>query len=69
MNPKAAKAFQEAQALQRSGKPSDAFEKCRIAIKAAKNDPDILAFGGLGLIVVGLIGRSATRKPDTHEWK
>ncbi len=27
-----------------------------------------LSFGGLGLIVIGLIGRSATRKPQV-EWK
>jgi uncharacterized protein (TIGR02466 family) len=61
MNPKAAKAFQEAQALQRSGKPSDAFEKCRIAIKAAKNDPDILAFGGA---CAAMAGRTA----DAEKW-
>lgn len=29
---------------------------------------DYLAFGGLGLIVLGLIGRSATRKEEV-EWK
>jgi len=28
----------------------------------------ILSFGGLGLIVIGLIGRSATRKTEV-EWK
>lgn len=30
---------------------------------------NVLAFGGLILIVVGMIGRSFTRKPDTVEWK
>ncbi len=30
---------------------------------------NVLAFGGLGLIVLGLIGRSFTRKPETVEWK
>jgi hypothetical protein len=28
-----------------------------------------LSFGGLGLIVLGLIGRTATWPPDTVEWK
>ncbi len=28
----------------------------------------ILSFGGLGLIVIGLVGRSATRKTEV-EWK
>jgi hypothetical protein len=28
----------------------------------------ILSFGGLGLIVIGLIGRTATR-PEQSEWK
>ena len=28
-----------------------------------------LSFGGLGLIVLGLIGRSATRPPDTVTWE
>lgn len=28
-----------------------------------------LSFGGLGLIVIGLVGRTATRPPDTVEWK
>ncbi len=31
--------------------------------------PQYLSFGGLGLIVLGLIGRSATRPPETVEWK
>lgn len=31
------------------------------------NTKDILSFGGLGLIVIGLIGRTATRK-NTSEW-
>jgi len=31
--------------------------------------PRYLSFGGLGLIVLGLIGRSATRPPETAEWK
>ncbi len=31
------------------------------------NTKDILSFGGLGLIVIGLIGRTATRK-ETTEW-
>lgn len=28
-----------------------------------------LSFGGLGLIVIGLVGRTATRPSDTVEWK
>ena len=28
----------------------------------------VLSFGGLGLIIIGLIGRSATRKTEV-EWK
>ncbi|MCH9687575.1 MAG: hypothetical protein K0V04_39455 [Deltaproteobacteria bacterium] len=31
--------------------------------------PQYLSFGGLGLIVLGLVGRSATRPPETVEWK
>lgn len=32
--------------------------------------PTYLSFGGLGLIVLGLIGRSATKPPDgPGEWK
>jgi hypothetical protein len=30
--------------------------------------PRYLSFGGLGLIIVGLVGRSAT-KEEKHEWK
>ena len=28
-----------------------------------------LSFGGLGLIVLGLIGRTATKPPDTVTWE
>jgi hypothetical protein len=29
----------------------------------------VLSFGGLGLIVIGLLGRTATRPKDDVEWK
>lgn len=31
--------------------------------------PKWLSYGGLGLIIVGLVGRMATRPPETVEWK
>lgn len=31
--------------------------------------PQYLSFGGLGLVILGLIGRSATRPEPTAEWK
>jgi hypothetical protein len=31
--------------------------------------PTWLSYGGLGLVVIGLIGRMATRPPETSEWK
>lgn len=31
--------------------------------------PQYLSFGGLGLVVLGLIGRSATKPADVGEWK
>jgi len=36
---------------------------------APPNTQWYLSFGGLGLVIIGLIGRSATRPPDTVEWK
>jgi hypothetical protein len=31
--------------------------------------PRYLGFGGLALVVIGLVGRMATRPPETAEWK
>lgn len=46
MNPKAAKAFEAARAAHAAGRPKDAFELCRKALKTAPNHPDILGLGG-----------------------
>lgn len=55
MNPKAAKAFEAAQAAHAEGRPGDAFELCRKALKTAPNHPGILGLGGASAAMAGAL--------------
>ncbi len=46
----------------------DLVKQAAAAVGGYERLQQILSFGGLGLIVIGLIGRSATRKTEV-EWK
>ncbi len=46
----------------------DLVKQAAAAVGGFDRLQQILSFGGLGLIVLGLIGRSATRKTEV-EWK
>ena len=46
----------------------DLVKQAADAVGSYERLQQILSFGGLGLIVLGLIGRSATRKTEV-EWK
>ncbi len=53
MNPRAARAFQAAQAAQNAGQPAEALAHCRKALKTAPNHPDILVLGGAAAAMTG----------------
>ena len=46
----------------------DLVKQAAAAVGSYERLQQIFSFGGLGLIVIGLIGRSATRKTEV-EWK